>query len=187
MYREPVLLILAGATAVGFLSESAMESWSAIYLRDVLGSSVLIGAAGVAVFHGAMTVGRLATSGVTRGRGRVPALVGGGLAVVAGMGMVLMGSAPLVLAGIVIVGLGLSGVAPIAFSLAGDASQGRPGQASSVISIVGYGGFLVGPGLIGAIAELTDLRTALMTILVTGSVIAIAALAVGRRLPRADV
>ena len=112
-----------------------MEGWSAIYLRDALGLSVLVGASGVALFHGAMTIGRLATAGAARGVGRDPDLMFGGVAVIGGMLLVLLASEPLlVLAGIVVVGLGLSGVAPIAFSLAGDASGGRAGQASSVIT-----------------------------------------------------
>ena len=158
-----------------------MEGWSAIYLRDALGLSVLVGASGVALFHGAMTIGRLATAGAARGVGRARTLMVGGIAVIGGMLLVLLASEPvLVLAGIVVVGLGLSGVAPIAFSLAGDASGGRAGQASSVITIVGYSGFLIGPGLIGAITELSDLRTGLITILVAGVVVTLAGVAVDR-------
>ena len=186
LYRDPLLLLLAGAAALAFLSEGAMESWSAIYLRDALGLSVLVGASGVALFHGAMTVGRLGTAAVMRAAGRHRTLMGGGAAVTAGMALVLLGGGapPLVLAGIVIVGLGLSAVAPIAFSLAGDAAGARAGQASSVITTVGYAGFLFGPGLIGGIAEVTTLRTALVLVLIAGVAIAGAAMVMGR-LPRA--
>ena len=131
LYREPLLLVLAGACALSFLSEGAMEAWSAIFIRDALGLSVLVGASGVAIFHGAMMVGRLGTAGVAGLIGRPRTLAVGGLAAAAGMVLVLGAGLPaIVLAGILVVGLGLSGVAPICFSLAGDASGGRAGQAS---------------------------------------------------------
>ncbi len=80
---------------------------------------------------------------------------------------------PLILAGFLTVGLALAGVAPVAFPLAGDLAPDRAGQASSVLTTIGYGGFLLGPSLIGGVAELTSLRAALMSGIVTGLLIAL--------------
>ncbi len=80
---------------------------------------------------------------------------------------------PLILAGFLTVGLALAAVAPVAFSLAGDLAPDRAGQASSVLTTLGYGGFLLGPSLIGGLAELTSLRAALMSGIVTGLLIAL--------------
>jgi MFS family permease len=106
-----------------------------------------------------------------------------GLTVVIGMALALATEEPpLILAGFLVVGLALAGVVPVVFSLAGDAAPGRSGGASSVITTIGYAGFLVGPGLIGAVAELTSLRLALATIVVTGlSISLLAGVAGGRR------
>lgn len=183
LYRHPVLLLLAAIAALTFLSEGAMESWSAIYLRSSLGLPALVGAAGVAIFHAAMMTGRLATAVVVRRLGRVPTMRSAGVAVVIGMALALATEAPpLILAGFLVVGLALAGVVPVVFSLAGDAAPGRSGGASSVITTIGYAGFLIGPGLIGAVAEVTSLRLALGTVVLTGlSVALLAGLVEARR------
>ena len=79
----------------------------------------------------------------------------------------------LVVAGFLIVGLSLSGVAPIAFSVAGDLAPNRAGEAISVVTTLGYGGFLMGPVIVGGLAEALGLRSALATIVVAGCVIAL--------------
>jgi Na+/melibiose symporter-like transporter len=182
LYRQPILLLLATIAALTFLSEGAMESWSAIYLRSSLGLPALVGAAGVAVFHAAMMTGRLATAAVVHRLGRMTTMRSAGVAVVIGMTLALATEQPVViLAGFLVVGLALAGVVPVVFSLAGDAAPGRSGGASSVITTIGYAGFLVGPGLIGAVAELTSLRLALGTIILTGLSVALLAGLVARR------
>ncbi len=77
-------------------------------------------------------------------------------------------------------GLALSAVVPIAFSVAGDLAPGRAGGAISVVTTLGYGGFLVGPVLVGGLAELLGLRAALGAIVVAGIAIFILSLRVGR-------
>ena len=52
------MLPLAGLPALAFLVEGSMETWSAIYLRDVLGAAAFVGALGPAAFHAAMLAGR---------------------------------------------------------------------------------------------------------------------------------
>lgn len=169
LYCSPLLLLLAVITALGFLSEGAMESWSAIYLRSSLDLPALIGAGGVATFHAAMLVGRLGTGAIVGRLGRVATLRSAGVAAAVGMTLALATELPaLILLGFLVVGLALAGVAPVAFSLAGDASPGRAGQASAVITTIGYGGFLFGPGLVGGVAELTSLRLALAVIVAAG-------------------
>ena len=59
LYRNPLILLLAFITMLGFFGESALSSWSAIYLRGSLDLPAVLGASGVAVFHIAMAVGRL--------------------------------------------------------------------------------------------------------------------------------
>jgi MFS family permease len=180
LYRNGLLLLLATIAALSFLSEGAMESWSSIYLRSSLGLSALLGATGVATFHTAMLGGRLATAGVAHRLGRIATLRGAGFLAAAGMTLALATELPgLVFGGFLIVGLALAGVAPIAFSLAGDAAPRRAGAASAVITTIGYGGFLLGPGLVGGVAEVSSLRLALLVVAAAG--IAISALTISPR------
>ena len=60
-----------------------------------------------------------------------------------------------------LVGLGLSNVVPIVFSLAGNYPGVQPGVGIAAATTIGYSGFVVGPPLIGFIADASDLRIAL--------------------------
>lgn len=182
LYRNSLILLLAGITLLGFFGESALSSWSAIYLRGSLDMSTVLGASGVAVFHIAMAVGRLAAGAAVIRFSRRVVLAGAGLTAAAGMTMALATpQAPLILGGFVLVGLGLAVVAPIAFSIAGDVAPGRAGEATSVITVLGYGGLLIGPAMIGLAADVIGLRAALAAVIVAG--VAIALLSTAIRLP----
>lgn len=169
LYRMPVVSLLAAITALAFLSEGEMGNWVTIYLRSVLELPVLIGTSGFVVFHSAMFVGRLLGAPATRRLGRWLVLRIAGTTVAGGMLLALASErAPLILLGFLLVGLGLSVVAPTAYSLVGDAAAKQAGAASSVLTTIGYGGYLFGPVLVGGIAELAGLRLALATIVVAG-------------------
>ena len=169
LYRSPLLLILGAATALAFFAEGTMESWSAIYLRGTLGLSLVAGSSGPALFHGAMCIGRLVSSSTVQRFGRRTTMAGAGAAIIVGMTVALVTSSPpLALAGFAVVGLSLASIAPVTLSLAGEAGAGRAGQASAVITTLGYSGFLFGPALIGGVAQATSLRLALETVALAG-------------------
>ncbi len=128
-----------------------------------------------------MAVGRLGAAWVVNRFGERTTLLGAGLLAAGGMALSLATLDPrLVVAGFLVVGLALSAVVPIAFSVAGDLAPGRAGGAISVVTTLGYGGFLVGPVLVGGLAEVLGLRAALGTIAVAGMAISILSLRVGR-------
>lgn len=169
LYRRPLILLLAVITALAFLTEGEMGNWVTIYLRSVLELPILIGTSGFVVFHSAMFVGRMLGARGTRRLGRWMVLRLAGATVAGGMLLALATEQPLlVLVGFLLVGLGLSLVAPTAYSLVGDVAPQQTGAASSVLTTVGYSGYLFGPVLVGGIAELTSLRLALATIVVAG-------------------
>lgn len=172
LYRNLPLLLIAVIATLALLSEGEMEHWSGVYLRNTLGLSALLGGSGVAVFYGAMAVGRLGAAFVISRLGNRRTLQGAGLLAAGGMALALATREPLlVVAGFLIVGLALSAVVPIAFSVAGDLAPGHAGAAISVITTLGYGGFLLGPVLVGGLAEIVGLRVALGVIAVAGLMI----------------
>ncbi len=174
LYRTPIVLLLAAIAALAFLTEGEMGNWVTIYPRSALELPILIGASGFVVFHSAMFGGRLLGARVTCRLGRWAVLQIAGATVAGGMLLALASEqAPLILVGFLFVGLGLSVVAPIACSLVSDAAAEQVGAASSVLTTVGYSGYLVGPVLVGGIAEFTCLRLALATIVVAGVGIAL--------------
>ena len=66
------------------------------------------------------------------------------------------------IAGFFLVGLGLSVIVPIAYSVAGNNSELGPGVGLAMVTTVGYTGFLFGPPIIGFIADLAGLRIGLI-------------------------
>ena len=172
LYRSSSLLLVAFIATLGLLSEGEMEHWSGIYLRQNLELPALLGASGVAVFHAAMAAGRLEAAWTVAHFGNRRTLLGAGLLAAVGMSLALATLEPLlVVAGFLVVGIALSAVVPVAISVAGDLAPGRAGGAISVVTTLGYGGFLLGPVLVGGLAELLGLRVALGTIAVAGALI----------------
>jgi hypothetical protein len=168
--RLPLVLVaLAVVAVVATVSEGALESWSAIYLRLALGFPVVLGALGVAAFHAAMTAGRLGGGSVIARFGRRRTLLGAGLVAAVTMPIALATDVPwLVIGGFFTVAISLSVLFPVAVSLAGEHGGAGTGQTASAVITVGYAGFLAGPVLIGGIASLASLRIALLVVAVGG-------------------
>ena len=186
LYRSRSLLLVAAIACLALLAEGEMEHWSGIYLRDTLGLAAIVGGSGVAVFYGAMAAGRLASGWFVGRVGNRRTLLASGALAAGGMLAALATTVPvLVVGGFVVVGLALAAVAPLAFSVAGEMVPDRAGSAISVVTTFGYGGFLLGPPLVGGLAEVAGLRIALGIIAVAG--LAVFVLSLGLREPRPDV
>ncbi len=177
-----VLLLLGVLVAASFLIEDAVQSWSALRLERGLGAPPWLSALGPGLFAGAMTAGRLGAHVVG---GRLPEtrlVVGGGL-LIAG-GSVLLAVAPVVsaaLLGVVLVGAGVSVLAPTLFSAVGARSAaGRQGADLAAVTALGYTGFVIGPPLVGLISGATSLPVALGLLGILGLLLAGAAPAVLR-------
>jgi MFS family permease len=82
------------------------------------------------------------------------------IAAAGGMDVVLSPSVPVVIAGYAALGVGLACMVPLVFvAAAGDDPE--PGPALAAVSTPGYVGFLLGPPVIGGLAEVVGLGTAL--------------------------
>ncbi len=184
LYRNGPLLLVAAIACLGLLAEGEMYHWSGIYLRDTLGLAAVVGGSGVAVFYGAQALGRIAIGWLVGRVGNRLTLVGSGALAAVGMAFSLATTVPaLVVGGFLLVGVGLAAVAPMAFSVAGKMVPERAGSAVSVVTTIGYGGFLLGPPLVGGLAEAIGLRAALGVIAVAGA--AVFALSLRLREPKA--
>ncbi len=157
--------LIALCTAYG---EGAMADWGALHLKQDLGASPGLAAAGYSCFALAMTVGRLTGTTLLERLGRTATVVAGGATALAGM---LLGSlAPSVWAalfGFAITGLGLANIFPVAVERAG-ALGGPSGVATA--STLGYGGMLLGPPAIGFMADWFSLSAALTSVAVLAGV-----------------
>lgn len=157
-----VAIPLGIACAGAFLIEGGIESWSALFLERELAAGPAVGALAPAAYGGAMMLGRLSGQRPERLLGDTVLL--GGAASVAMLGLVSAAVAPNVPAAIAaffVAGVGISIAAPALFGAAGRrAGPGDPGSAVATATTIGYLGFVVGPPLVGVVAEAIGLRAA---------------------------
>jgi MFS family permease len=148
------------------LGEGAMADWSTNYMENIAHASKSMAPLGLSAFALAMTVGRVFGDSARLRYGDRKLMVICGLISAAGLTLSILVTDPtVVIAGFFIVGLGLSAVVPIAYSVAGSAKGLPPGVGLAMVTTVGYAGFLFGPPIIGFIADLFTLRLALLLVL----------------------
>ncbi len=161
------------------LGEGSMSDWSAVYLRNVVGTAAGTAALGFAAFSLLMTVGRIFGDRITS-RFEPSAIVRCG-AVLAGAGLllaILIPQTPFVLIGFAAVGAGLSITIPLAFSAAGNVPGVSSGIGIAGVATMGYAAFLAGPPFVGLLADLTSLRLSLLVIALLVSSLFVSAKAV---------
>jgi fucose permease len=144
------------------LFEGAVGDWSAVYLRETLGSPPAEAAAAFVVFNLLMTIGRLTGDTLTLRLGPAVVVRSGGLLALAGLLLFLLSPLPLVaIGGCALIGAGLACPFPLVISAAARNTHVAPGRAIAAMATIGYSGTLLGPPLIGGLAELISLRGAL--------------------------
>jgi len=160
--RISPLLVLSLLALCSLLGEGAADGWSAVYMRDNLGTSAGFAAMGYAAFALTMAAGRLVGDRLADRFGPVALLRAGGVLAAAGMVTVLLTAAPAgALIGFAGYGVGLSCTFPQMLAAAGVIRPDRPGSAIGMVAGTGYVGLLTGPVLIGGLASLAGLSAAL--------------------------
>jgi predicted MFS family arabinose efflux permease len=156
-----IVLILALLTGIAFLVEGAMLDWSALLITDTGLVPTAQGGLPYIVFSIAMLSGRFMGDGLSNRLGDRTVLLWGGIVAVLGMFIAVHASSALAaLTGFLLIGAGASNTAPILFRLAGAQTQMPTGLAVAAISTVGYSGVLLGPALIGFVAQQIGLPNA---------------------------
>ena len=185
------LLVFGAMGATVLTAEAAVISWSGVFLHDDRRASLGLSGLGYVAFALCQTSLRLVGDRI---QARVPAarlLRRGGVAAAAGVGVVVLGPWPWVgIAGFGIMGLALSLCLPVLFGAVGhfgaETGGGDAGAATmlSRFSTMTYTGILVGPALIGWVADHLGLSWTLALLAPPLLAVAAAARAVDLRAPR---
>ncbi|SFO72388.1 Fucose permease [Geodermatophilus dictyosporus] len=174
------LAVLGVLATCGAFVEDAGASWSALYLRTELDAGAATAGLGFVALSVAMTVGRLTGDRVVDRFGRRRVARAGGALTAAGMGLALaLPSVPTTLAGFALAGLGVATLVPAVYQAADELPGLRHGTGLTAINWLLRIGFLVSPPLIGAVADASSLRVALVAVVVAG----VGTLLLGRSLP----
>lgn len=149
----PALLVPALVLAAAFFVEGSMEVWGVVYLRESLGASPDVGSWGLAAFASALGLGRLFAARVLFRLGARTTLVASGIGSLAIGSLALLVGHP-VLASVAFLGLGfaVAAAAPAAIGMVGGAGV-NVGTAVAAISTFGYVGFVLGPPVLGWLAD----------------------------------
>ncbi|MET3974864.1 MFS transporter [Cellulosimicrobium sp. 4261] len=190
-------IALLGAGMLAFpVADSAVSSWSATFLRDVLAASAAAAPLGYAAYQAALIVSRLVGDGLVERLGRVRVVRLGGT--LGALGFVAVAAAPawpVAVLGLAVTGLGLGVVAPLAFSAVGDRAReavaagrtGATGEAASGVvatvtdravarlNVFTYAGAVLGGVLTGVFATAHHLRVGFVVLAVLAAVSAVLA------------
>jgi MFS family permease len=169
---ELLIGLMVLCTALG---EGAANDWLGLTLVDTRDVPEAFGALALAGFNLTMATARILSARVLTRYGRVPVLQVSGLVAAGGVTLLCLVDAPAAAAaGAMCWGLGLAVVFPSGISAAGGI-PGRGARAISVVSTIGYGGFLLGAPLIGQLTRVMRLDRALLVVAAAGVLIAVVA------------
>ena len=172
--KSPIIFWVFGIFGLfAALSEGAAGDWGGVLARDTFAATPFVSTLPFIFFTLAMVIGRFSGDYLAHrfGASRVIALGGS----IAGIGLALgliIGGIPMLMLAWFLLGIGLSVVIPLMFSAAGTLASTKyqgviaPSQAIARVSGVSYFGFVIGPPLIGFLAELIELRWALFLLVI---------------------
>ena len=168
--KHPFIFVILGLFGLfAALSEGAAGDWGGVLARETFGATPFISTLPYIVFCTAMIIGRLSGDYLAHRFGASKVIAAGG--VIAGTGLsagLLIGGIPAIMVAWFLLGIGLSVVIPLMFSAAGTIALTKysgviaPSEAVAKVSGVSYFGFVIGPPLIGFIADAFELRWTLM-------------------------
>ena len=161
--RAAVALVFCGVVL-----EWSVSFWGATYLRDVVGLARATAVTCMALFFGAMLTGRIAGALLAR-RCTPERMIAAALAIiVGGLGLAAASTAvPAVLVALVLLGLGISVLFPLGLSLAVAAAPRAAATVSGRCITAGSLAVLLGPLVVGRLADVGGLRQALLVLPIT--------------------
>lgn len=154
---------------VSMACENTMYDWSGIYFQNILHASPKLTTAAFVFFMTAVTLGRfLGDYGVMKfGIKRILFYSG----VFITLGFLICFVLPFIyttIFGYVMIGVGVSCVVPLVFSIAGRSKNLNSGSAITSISTIGYLGFLLVPPMVGFISEFLSMKWAFLVMAILG-------------------
>ncbi len=146
-----------------------MADWSGVYFKKIVVAPATLITIGYVAFSSTMALGRFAGDWLVIKFGAKKMLRLSGILITAGLLIAVV--FPYLLTatcGLLLVGFGVSSVVPVVYGISGRSSSMPASTALAAVSTIGFLGFLVGPPLIGLIAQATNLRWAFTLVALLG-------------------
>jgi MFS family permease len=166
---DNALLTLGLIAFSSMVCEGTMFDWSGVYFQKVLAVPKELTTLGYAAFMGTMAGGRFIGDRIATRFGKQRILQASGIVITTGLlvAVIFPTIVPATI-GFLLVGLGVSSVIPLVYSAAGRSKTMSPGVALAAVSSIGFLGFLLGPPMIGFIAQAFSLRWSFTLIAILG-------------------
>jgi predicted MFS family arabinose efflux permease len=175
-----MLLVIGLMIFAGMSAEGVMYDWCVLYLKQELRLGQDVAAMGYAAFTAAMALARFGGDALRTRYSERNLLRGGALLAAAAMAVVLAsGHAAVSIVGYALVGAGLAPVVPILFNAATRVPGKSRAASIAAVSSIGYAGFMIGPPLIGGLAQAFSLTAAMWVVVLASALLAIGARKVG--------
>lgn len=145
---------IGAVVMAAFVADSAVSTWSTVYLHDVLQASATLAPLGYAAYQAAILLSRaVGDRAVGRlGRGRLAVLSTlvsvGGLALVA-----VAHTPPATVLGFAAAGVGVGVLVPVAFSAAGELVPSRSDEVVARVNLFNYAGAVLGAVAVGLLSS----------------------------------
>ena len=152
--------------------ENTMYDWSGIYFQNELHSSKAMATAAFVIFMTAMTGGRFFGDSIVEKLGIQRILHYSGMFITIGFFSCFLFSTILISCiSYALIGIGVSCLIPLVFSLAGQSRKLSSGPALASISTVGYLGFLLVPPFVGFVSQWSGMKWAYLVMACLGGLI----------------
>jgi len=158
------LFVIASVGLVMMVSEGAIADWSALYLKKIILLNLKFIGFGYSAFSLAMMIGRFTGDSLSEKLGSWRLITYSSLIALIGFLMVLILNPVVSITGFFIIGLGFSVVVPEVYRLASMAKGINTSIGVSFIAATSNIGFLVGPVMLGFIAEFKSLHLSFMVL-----------------------
>lgn len=164
---DPYIVYLGLLVFFAAICEGGMIDWNGVYFKEVVGEELFT--MGYLVFMILMATSRFVSDRIIEAIGMSKTFILSATLVVAGV--MLSVTFPYFwpcMIGFCLVGFGTASIFPMTFLLAGDSKKYSAGMAISIIATYSIVGMLIGPPLIGYLAQAFSLRIAFIAFAVTG-------------------
>lgn len=170
---QGVVIAIGVLSLLAMLAEGGVLDWGALFMVEAHNAEIGLAGFAYTAFAITMTIGRLFGDRLRTAAGDLVMLIGSAsLATLGFLASLFLPSAISALAGFLLVGAGISNIAPILFTLTGKTRRMPANLAVASVLTVGYVGIIAGPAAIGFIDHATSLQTAFL--LLCGAMVVIA-------------
>ena len=144
------------------MTEGAMANWASVYVKEMLGSEAQGTGYGFGLFAAFVAFGRFFGDSLKIKLGTIKvARIFVNISILGLIFLVIANDLWLALAGFALIGLGVSVGFPLAVTAAASIDDKREASYVAFLSLIALIGFLVGPPIIGFLANTTSIKTGL--------------------------